>query len=95
MKSLKYYTSTLKDKLKFSWKYVSSFFVAVFGPTISLDVYLDRLNVCKECKWNKQKATRNYCAECFCPQTKFFYFSELKFKASLKNAKCPRKKWEN
>lgn len=83
----------MKSKLVFLWKYVSSFFIAIFGGKVNLETYLNRLNKCKDCKWNKQKGVNNFCAECFCPQSKYWPWAELKYKASLKEAKCPMKKW--
>ena len=83
----------LKSMFEFVSKYVWSFFVAMFGGKVNLETYLNRLNKCKDCKWNMEKENNNFCKTCFCPQTKYWKFSELKYKASLKEAKCPMKKW--
>lgn len=77
---------TLKKKL-------ISFLRAVFSKSVNLETYLNRLNTCKDCSWRIEKNNRNYCKECGCPETSFWYFSELKTKCKYSKLECPRKKW--
>lgn len=82
-----------KINFKKPFQYVWSYLSAKFGPRVSLDIFINRLIVCKYCSWNIQKDTRNYCRACFCPETKFWPDAELRNKCGMKNVECPRKKW--
>jgi len=73
---------------------IKSFIKAIFGPKVKFQKYVDRINKCTDCIWNVEIGTRNYCKECGCPKTKFWFWSELKTKATYEYSICPRKKWE-
>jgi hypothetical protein len=81
--------------LKFLFKYVTSYLKAKFGPRTDFKTYLDRMNTCNDCKWKLEKENLAWCKECFCPTSKMFPDSILWNKCRMKNAECPRKKWNS
>ena len=84
----------MNSKIKFLWKYVSSYISAKFGPRTDFQTYLNRMNKCNECKWKIEKGNLAFCKSCFCPTSKAFPDSILWNKCRMSKAKCPMKKWD-
>lgn len=82
----------LKNIIEF-YKATIQFLKAILGKKSSFEVFLFRLNQCKNCSWNVEKENKNYCKGCMCPKSKLWPFAELRRKANYLYAPCPRKKW--
>lgn len=94
MKVFKYLLDVFLEKVKFVFKYIWSYLIAKFGPRTNFDTYLNRMNVCKDCSWKIEKGNLAFCRACFCARSSMWPDAILWNKCRMKNAHCPRKKWE-